>query len=86
MGCACNKGKTSPTLADRKADAARKAEASGTSVARTVPGPQPTARTQPVMQGGKQSFSLQAGDKTASFGSRLERDAAHARVPGSRVV
>ena len=83
MGCACNKGKSAPTLADRKADAARKAEATGTSA--RVPGPQPTARTTPIVTGTTQSFALQSGDKTVRFGSRIERDAAAART-GGRIV
>ncbi|WKW87058.1 hypothetical protein SEA_NICOLE72_21 [Microbacterium phage Nicole72] len=77
MACGCNKGKT-----DSQAARTQRAQ---DNAARRQPEPAPQmqgarARTVPVMQGGQQSFSLQSGDKTARFGSALERDAAQARL------
>lgn len=80
MACACNKNKTNAGLAAR---AEQKSKSTPTSEAKTSSTTQRTASARP-MRGAQQSFALQAGDRTASYGSRLERDAAQARIPGSR--
>jgi len=77
MGCACNKQKSNGL-------AAKRAEA---------PAPTPTAKAAPTtrtsgvavtsarapMSGRTQSFALEQGGRTSTFGSRLERDAAAIR-------
>lgn len=80
MACACNKNRATPTPKQTAAKTAD-GEARKQTSTRTLS----TPTVQP-MRGTQQSFALQAGDKTGRFGSRLERDAAAARIPGSRAV
>ena len=81
MACGCNKGKTDTSAA--------RTQRAQDNVAKRPAEPAPTmqgarARTVPVMQGGSQSFALQEGARTQSFGSDLERRAAAARAGARR--
>ncbi|QGJ89438.1 hypothetical protein PBI_SMARTIES_34 [Microbacterium phage Smarties] len=88
MGCACNKGKTANGLAAKRAEspadqkARESREAASNQRASGIPSPSAGTRSTPVMHGRTQSFALESGGKTARFGSRLERDAAKARISG----
>jgi len=83
MACSCGQKATPPrgsqaaqAAADR-AKAVAEARAANPSVNRI--GPARTAAT-----GQAQSFTLKVGDRTATFGSALERDAAAARLAATQ--
>ena len=75
MTCACNKQKAGTGLAAKRtesaADKAARERREAESNARAAGAP---------MRGNVQSFSLTANGRTGTFGSRLERDAAAARL------
>lgn len=83
MGCACNKGReaTGANAASKRDAQAREAEARKQTATTRIG----VAPKSPSMQGTTQSFSLRVGDKIASFGSKLERDAAAARTGGTPI-
>lgn len=89
MGCACNKQKSNGLAAKRESTADAKArearEAASNQRASGVASPSAGTRSTPVMHGRTQSFALESGGRTATFGSRLERDAAAARTGGRPV-
>ncbi|AWY05377.1 hypothetical protein HOT42_gp26 [Microbacterium phage Metamorphoo] len=90
MGCACNKQRTNGLAAKRTestadAKARETREAQSNQRASGIPSPSAGTRSTPVMHGRTQSFALESGGRTASFGSRLERDAAAARTGGRPV-
>lgn len=71
--CGCNKRAQRVT-----SDKARK------SATETPKAPARSA-TRPTVQGGTQSFALEVGGRTQTFGSALERDAAALRTGGKIV-
>lgn len=87
MGCACNKNK-STGLAAKRTESTQNTSSKSTSTTDAA-----TQRTSGVaatgarapMSGRTQSFALESGGRTASFGSRLERDAAAIRSGGRPV-
>ncbi|QGJ95247.1 hypothetical protein QDA11_gp27 [Microbacterium phage Jayden] len=78
MGCACNKQKSNGLAAKRAESAPAPAPAPKAASAPRTSGVAGTSARAP-MSGRTQSFALEQGGRTATFGSRLERDAAAIR-------
>ncbi|QGJ88881.1 hypothetical protein PBI_TEAMOCIL_27 [Microbacterium phage Teamocil] len=90
MGCACNKQRSNGLAAKRaespsEAKAREAREAQSNARASGIPSPSAGTRSTPVMNGRTQSFAMEQGGRTATFGSQLERDAAAARTGGRPV-
>ncbi|QDF19040.1 hypothetical protein QDA05_gp27 [Microbacterium phage Honeyfin] len=78
MGCACNKQKSNGLAAKREESATTSTSAKSDTESRQAT----TASRLSAPTSRRQSFALESGGRTASFGSRLERDAAAARSRG----
>jgi hypothetical protein len=84
MACSCGKNQSTPPKGSAAAQAAAdraKAEAAARAANPSTTRIGPARAT---ASGQSQSFALQVGDKTAYFGSALERDAAAVRLSQAR--
>lgn len=82
MACSCNRKAVPPSGSSAARAAADKAQAAAQARQAARAANPATSRIGSKSTGETQSFTLRVGDKTAVFGSALERDAAAVRLNG----